>query len=267
MRMLPQIMETADPAATLARAAQGRARRRHRQRRSNARRSGNCARCRRRRSSYGTTAVASISICASGSNRRTTCTRAIAGKWRPSPRDRRRRARGGSRDTRPCRSRTRSCARYARAGAAFGQNRDDVAQRWRTWATKPFGNCPSASQPIMPPTKTNSPRADAVGVALGAGQPGGCRSRVFAARRACGGRFGPARASPHEASLRAAPSAARRAQHEALQLAGLRARQRGDELDRARIFVGRDRRLDEILQRPRHVGVAGRCPARSTRRP
>ena len=43
-------------------------------------RSGICARCRRRRSSYGTTAVASISSRASGSNSRPTCTSAIAGK-------------------------------------------------------------------------------------------------------------------------------------------------------------------------------------------
>src|SRR5437667_10422340 len=46
------------------------------------------------------------------------------------------------------------------------------------------------------------------------------------------------------------------AQPEALQLAGLGARQRIAELDRARVLVRRNRRLDEVLQLA-HQRVAG----------
>ena len=77
MRMLPQIMETPDPAATLA-ALRKAALADDTGAALNAP-SGNCARCRRRRSNYGTTAVVSISNRASGSNSRPTCTSAIAG--------------------------------------------------------------------------------------------------------------------------------------------------------------------------------------------
>src|ERR1044072_8361370 len=47
------------------------------------------------------------------------------------------------------------------------------------------------------------------------------------------------------------------AQHEALHLAGLGARQAVGELDGARILVGRDALLDEILQRAGELGRRG----------
>src|ERR1700741_4683594 len=51
------------------------------------------------------------------------------------------------------------------------------------------------------------------------------------------------------------------AEAEALELAGLRARERGDELDAARILVGGDAALGEILQRLHHLVAHGRALA------
>jgi hypothetical protein len=54
--------------------------------------------------------------------------------------------------------------------------------------------------------------------------------------------------------------------NEALQLAGLGARQAVDEGHGARVLVGRDVCLDEILQRLHHRGIAA-TPGFSTTRP
>src|SRR5260370_20718437 len=66
--------------------------------------------------------------------------------------------------------------------------------------------------------------------------------------------------------VRGYPLALQRAQPETLHLAGLGTRQRGDELYPARIFVGRDLRLDEILQRLHQRRVGARRIARHDER-
>ena len=78
----------------------------------------------------------------------------------PSPRDRPRRARRARRDIRPCRARTRSAARCAPARRPPSASTAAMfSSACFVCATKPSGNCSSSSQPTMPPTNTNSPRA------------------------------------------------------------------------------------------------------------
>ena len=99
-----------------------------------------------------------------------------------------------------------------------------------------------AFQPIWPATNTCRPSAThAVGEALGA-RPVSCGWSESA-------------------------WATLRLELEALDLAGLRLGQGVDELDRARILVGRDRRLDVVLQALGAGVVAGHARASAPRAP
>src|SRR5262245_42943516 len=122
-------------------------------------------------------------------------------------------------------------------------------------ATKPSAKRPSLSWPIMPPTNTVSPRARMpLANPFGRGQSGGCSTVLGAlvSRRAFVGLSGTLLLLGRE--LVRGRLARNAAKLEALQLAGLGARQLADILDRARILVGRDRRLDVLLE---HLGAGG----------
>ena len=106
---------------------------------------------------------------------------------------------------------------------------------WRNWPAKSrASHLPSPVQPIWPAMNTSVPLAAMpLEKPFARAQPGGCRICI----------------------MYPLP------QLESLQLAGLGARQRVDELDGARILVRRDGLLDVLLQRLGHRSVAGDCRA------
>ena len=219
---------------------------------------------------YSNTAVASISTRALGSNRPLTSTTAMAGNCRvPTAAMDAGRRRGSRRTAR---------TEYSSMSTTYQMKQHtpplrrepppDVVQRLVRLRHETLGKFSFSSQPTMPPTKTIAARLDAVGVALRARPAGGCRARRFS----CATWQQPDDGSGIDHRFDAFQLVAMRhrslcafclgaAQLEALQLAGLRLRQLGDELDGARIFVGRDRRLDVILQQLVDRRVAGMARA------
>src|SRR5919202_359798 len=113
----------------------------------------------------------------------------------------------------------------------------------RTWPTKSCArNVPVFSQPIWPATNTSRPSATMpFAYPLGSAQPGGCSFCISLPSKTASPRRAPPRFGSLQLSL---------AQPEALNLAGLRLRQLVDELDGARVLVGRDAALHEVLQLP-----------------
>src|SRR5262245_5960410 len=106
----------------------------------------------------------------------------------------------------------------------------------------------------MPPTNTISPRARMpLAKPFGRGQPGGC-SMVLGALASRGAFWLSGTLFSLGRELVRGGLARHATKLEALQLAGLGARQLADIFDRARIFVGCDRRLDVLLQ---HLGAGG----------
>src|SRR5688572_17482374 len=118
------------------------------------------------------------------------------------------------------------------------------------WPAKSLAShLPSPVQPTWPAMKTRVPlQAIPFEKPLARAQPGGCR--IFIAWTPCegGARSRKTRSLPPLSGGQMSHDSLGTSQLEALQLAGLGAGQRVDEVDRARILVRRDALLHMVLQ-------------------